>query len=104
MNRTQTACFALLASAFVLAAILVVQIDRKAEANAAHADGQNVLQTTFQMMTATTRNDDESLFILDNTKGVMVVYSANIGRKQLTPVTAIRMEEIFGGRRGGRDR
>ena len=105
MNRTQTACFALLASAFVLAAILVIQLDRKAEANAAHADGQNVLQTTFQMMTARTRGNqgggDESLFILDNTKGVLIVYVPNIPRERLEPVTAIKMDNIFGGGGGG---
>lgn len=102
MNRIQTACFCLIASAFVLSAILIVRIDEKAAPNAAHADGQVISQPAFTMMTARTRggggNDvgDESLFILDNNAGVLVVYTPNIGRKQLEPIAGIRMKDIFG--------
>ncbi len=106
MNRTQTACIALLASAFVLAAILIVQIDRKAQPNTAQADGQNIYLQTFQMMTARTRGDgtkgEESLFILDNSSGVLLVYAPNVGRKQIDPVTAIKLADVFGGGGGGR--
>lgn len=104
MNRTQTACFALLASAFVLSAILVVQLDQKAAPNAAQADGQNVTQTGFQMMTAVTRNDDESLFILDSNNGKLVVYSTNIGNKQMKPIATMKMSDVFGGGGGRRPR
>ncbi|MFN3168005.1 MAG: hypothetical protein ACE37H_13175 [Phycisphaeraceae bacterium] len=104
MNRTQTACFALLASAFVLSAILVVQIDRKSQPNAANAD-MVITQPAFTMMTARTRgqqgNGDESLFILDNTSGTLVVYNPNIARKRLEPLTAIKMTDVFGGGGGG---
>ena len=100
MNRIQTACFCLLASAFVLSAILIVRIDQKAAPNAAHADGQVISQPAFTMMTARTRggqdDSDESLFILDNNAGVLVVYAPNVGRKQLTPIAGIKMAEIFG--------
>ncbi|MEM6258445.1 MAG: hypothetical protein AAF711_19335 [Planctomycetota bacterium] len=103
MNRIQTACFCLLASAFVLTAVLLVRIDEKSAPNAAHADGQVIAQPAFTMMTARTRSGgggddiaDESLFILDNNAGVLVVYAPNISRKQLTPVAGIKMTEIFG--------
>ena len=106
MNRTQTACFALIGSAFVLAAILIVQVDRKSQSNTAQADGQVIAQPAFTMMTARTRGGagqggDESLFVLDNNSGVLIVYNPNIGRKQLQPVTAIRMTDVFGGGGGG---
>jgi len=102
MNRIQTACFCLMASAFVLAAILVVRVDQQAGTNAAHADGQVIAQPAFTMMTARTRggggNDsgEESLFILDNNAGVLVVYTPNVARKQLEPIAGIKMTEIFG--------
>ena len=102
MNRIQTACFCLIASAFVLAAILVVRVDQQAAPNAAHADGQVIAMPAFTMMTARTRGGgnngpgEESLFILDNNAGVLVVYTPNIARKQLEPLTGIKMADIFG--------
>ena len=103
MNRIQTACFCLLASAFVLSAILIVQIDQKSAANAAHAD-QVIAQPAFTMMTARTRGggDDgpgeESLFILDNNAGVLVIYAPDVSNKQLKPIEGIKMKDLFGGR------
>ncbi|MEO0477507.1 MAG: hypothetical protein AAF085_16305 [Planctomycetota bacterium] len=103
MNRIQTACFCLLASAFVLSAILIIQIDQKSAQNAAHAD-QVIAQPAFTMMTARTRgggNDgpgEESLFILDNNAGVLVVYAPDVSNKQLKPIEGIKMQNIFGKR------
>lgn len=102
MKNTQTACFALIASAFLLAGILIVRIDEKSQANTAQADGQVLAQPAFTMMTARTRAagggnvGQESLFILENSKGVLVVYNANVGRKQLEPVLARKMSTFFG--------
>lgn len=103
MNRTQTACFCLLASAFVLAAILIVRVDQQAAPNAAQAD-MVIAQPAFTMMTATTRANaegegEESLFVLDNSRGILLVYTPNVGRSQLTPITSIRMSKIFGSKR-----
>lgn len=102
MNHIQTACFCLLASAFVLAAVLVVRVDQQAAPNAAHAD-QVIAQPAFTMMTARTRGGDngpgeESLFILDNNAGVLVVYAPNVGKSQIEPIQGIRMADIFGRR------
>jgi hypothetical protein len=100
MNRIQTACFCLIASAFVLSAILIVRVDQQSASNAAHAD-MVIAQPQFTMMTAATRSNDdgdndESLFILENTRGILLVYTPNIGREQLTPITSIKMSDIFG--------
>ena len=106
MNRIQTASFCLLISAFVLAGILVVRLDRVTTANTALADGQVIAQPNFSLMTARTRGADESLFVLDSSSGRMVVYRPNLGREQLEVVQAFDMAEIFsrGGGRGGRGR
>lgn len=101
MNNTQTACFALLASAFLLAAILIVGIGTKSQDNTAQADGQVVTQTGFTLMTARTRgtppNAEESLFILDSGSGVILVYKPNVGQRGLEPVAVVRMNQLFGG-------
>lgn len=100
MNSIQTACFCLIASAFVLAAILIVRVDAQSAPNAANASGQVIAQPAFTMMTARTRGSqedgEESLFILDNNAGVLVVYAPNIGREQIEPVQGIKMSDIFG--------
>lgn len=107
MKRTQTACFALLASAFVLAAILVIRLDQKTEPNAAHAD-MVITQPAFTLMTARTRgnatNGEESLFVLDNTGGTLIVYKPEVNNKRLTPFAVVKMSDVFGGNAGGRDR
>lgn len=100
-TSTKTACFALLASAFLLAGILIIRIDQKAADNAAHAAGQVITQPAFTMMTARTRGGDgdvgeESLFILDNNSGVLIVYKPVLGsRKQLERVLARDMKSLF---------
>ena len=95
MNNTKLACVALLASAFVLTGFLLVQIDRNTTANEARAD-QVISQPQFSLMTARTSNANESLFVLDNTRGVMLVYKPNFGRKDLEPVTVVEMKDLFG--------
>lgn len=101
MNRTQTACFALLASAFVLSAILIVRLDTKTQPNAAMADGQLISQNAFTLMTARTRGDsgansEESLFLLDNTKGILLVYTPDVGNKRIEPlVPPMKMSDLF---------
>lgn len=99
MNTTQTACFALLASAFLLAGVLIVRIDQKAADNAAEASGQVITQPSFTLMTARTRgnvgDEEESLFILDNNNDRLMVYAPNIARKQLEPVVSLRVSAMF---------
>lgn len=100
MNNTKFACIALLASAFVLAGFLLVQIDRNSTGDLlsqeAQAD-QVIVQAQFSLMTARTSNGNESLFVLDNNRGVLLIYKPNFGRKSLDPVTTIQMKELFGG-------
>lgn len=102
MNRIQTACFMLLASAFVLTGVLVLQLDKIETRNAANADQVIAQPQSFSLMTARTRGDDESLFVLDSQSGKLVIYQPNVGRQQLEVVRAFELSELFGGndRRG----
>jgi len=95
MTRIQTACYCLLASAFVLMGVLIVQMDRTSAPNEAKAD-QVIAQAQFSLMTARTRGEEESLFVLDNRAGALVVYKPNVAREQLEVVTVIPMSDLFG--------
>ena len=99
MKPVQAACFALLASAFVLAAILIVGIDQKSQDNTVNANGQNIVDNNFQLMTAQTRGVEESLFVLSG--NVIVVYTPDVGQQELEPKAVIRMADLFGGGGGG---
>jgi len=98
MNNTKLACVALLASAFVLTGFLLVQIDRNTAGDLlsqeAQAD-QVIAQPQFSLMTARTRQGNESLFVLDNTRGVLMVYKPNFGRQDLEIVKVIPMTDLF---------
>lgn len=106
MNRIQTACICLLASAFLLTGILVARLDSVTGQNAATADQVIAQPQSFSLMTARTRGEDESLFVLDSTSGKLVIYSPNVGQQRLEVVRAFDLTELFGGQpdggRGGR--
>lgn len=82
MNAIQTACCCLIASACVLAGLLVVQISERTEPNTAEA-AQVIARENFTLLTAKTRDSEEALFVLDNSTGVLLVYALNVSGKQL---------------------
>lgn len=103
MTRIQVACYSLTASAFVLAAVLFVQLAGQAEPQA-YAD-LVVNRDNFTFMTAQTANDAESIFLLDNLNEKLLVYDLDIGRKeiklgQVLPLSPGAQSGATGGRRG----
>ncbi|MFG0251220.1 MAG: hypothetical protein ACF8OB_20230 [Phycisphaeraceae bacterium JB051] len=95
MNRTTLACYSLLASAFVLAAMVFMQLQNKsilAEANAAMV----VNDAPVSAMTLRARNDDEVLCILENTSQRLLIYNTDVSRKQLRLVQNINLAQYFG--------
>jgi hypothetical protein len=105
MNRIQLACTGLIVSSLILTGLLLVQLDRKLPANQAQAD-QVIAQQNFTLMTADTREDEQSLFILDNNSATLLIYGVDMGQKRLEPLGGIRLEQVFrgGGSGGGRSR
>ncbi|MEM9883639.1 MAG: hypothetical protein AAF800_12055 [Planctomycetota bacterium] len=103
MKPTPIACYALTASALVLSGMLLVTLAQRtgpAEADAAMV----IARQNFTLMTAATRSGEESLFVLDNTTGTLLVYRLDISREQLVPGGGIRLDEVFsGGNAGGND-
>ena len=96
MTRIETACYALLASAFVLGGLLLYSaggiFEQKAQAEMV------IAQQSFSLMTAQTREGEEALFVLDNSTGALIVYRLNVGRKRLELATAIDLNQVLGGR------
>lgn len=77
MNRTQLACFALTASAFILAAMLVVRLGDLNTAQAALVTQGD----DYVFLTAAT-GGQESLFVLDKNAHMLIVYETEIrGRR-----------------------
>lgn len=98
MNRTALACYSLLASAFVLAGILVAQLPRPLIPSAQAS--MLVNKETLTLMTARTRPDEEALFILDGLKGKLLIYRLDLGKKQLELSGSADLAHVF---RGGRN-
>ena len=101
MNRIHTTCCCLIASAVVLSGLLIVQLgqryDNRAEASLV------IARDNFSLLTAQTRGNEESLFILDNTSGTLLVYHLNVARKRMELVDGLKLETLFAeaGRGGG---
>lgn len=93
MNRTQTACYALIASAFILAGLLIFQLgtQHQNEANA----GMVIAEGSFSIMTARTRTDEESLFVLENNSGILLVYRLELSKREITPVGFLNVAREF---------
>jgi len=94
MTRIQLACCSLLASAFVLAALLVVRIDDRFTTP---AFGEEVItRDNFTLLTGRTEADEESLFIIDNTTQRLLIYRADVARKRIElAYDPINLSELF---------
>jgi len=105
MTRLQTACYALIASALVLSGLLAIQLDGYTQ----KADAALVISgDAFTLLTAQTSNQEESLFVLNNLTGQLVVYRTALGGKAGTgvqPVAGQNLSQLFDGiNQGGRPR
>jgi hypothetical protein len=94
MNRTQLACYAMLASSFVLGGLL---ISRLPSAPAAHAE-EVVSKDTITAMTAATKAGEEALFVLDNNSQMLLIYRLDLGKKRL--MGPVRMNVGVAGQAG----
>jgi len=92
MKPIETACYSLIASAFILAGLLIVQIS--ATPNTAQAD-LVIARENFTLMTAKTRSKEESLFVLNNSTSRLLIYSLDVGRDRLELAGGADLAEIF---------
>ncbi|QDU71978.1 hypothetical protein [Mucisphaera calidilacus] len=90
---TRLACYFLIASGFVLSGFLLTQardyVDNPAQA------AMVINRDNLTLMTAKTRNGEESLFVLDNQNARLFVYRVDINRNQMNLVGLQDLNEIF---------
>lgn len=94
MDRTNFACCILLASAFVLSGMLLMQTQPTAKAEMV------VNKDTVTLMTAKTRPDAESLFVIDSLNEKMLIYNTDLGKKRILLAQTVNLKTLFG--KGGR--
>lgn len=100
MTRIQASCFMLIASACVLAGLLISSIgsplDTPAKAEMLLKSGNATL------LTASTDDDEESLFLLDGNRGRLLIYTPNINDNELELRQSLPLSRIFGDVAGTR--
>lgn len=96
MNRVQMACYSLLASAFILAALVFVQASRLAD-NRAHAEMTITKGTVTMLSTQSWQADTELVYVLDSRSGVLMCYTLEPNRKiiELLPGGALHVPTAF---------
>lgn len=95
MSRIQLACYSLIASAFLLAGLLVVQVGDRLETP---AEGAMVInQQNFTLMTARTRSNEEALFVMDDNSGQLMVYKTEVARDRIELAAVVPIRQIFQG-------
>ena len=109
MNRTQLGCYTLLASAFVLAAMILMQASRLID-DRAHAE-MVVNKDSVTMITTQFQTDSEILYILDSRSGRLFAYMLDPNTQVIQPMSTMDLGREFGaagggagGDRGGADR
>ncbi len=98
MSRIQLACYGLIGSAFVLAALLVVQMESKRVLPEASAD-QVISRANLTIMTARTSTQDESLFVLDNATQRLLIYQTKLqgAKGRIEFIDNISLKQMFAG-------
>ncbi|QDU34882.1 hypothetical protein KS4_29580 [Poriferisphaera corsica] len=103
MNRTQLACYTLLASTFILTAILVVVLtNSSAFQNTAEAD-VSITKRNVTYLTAQIRNGEDGLFVLDGPTGKLAIYRTDSQRKNIELLHREDVNELFAQAMQGRE-
>lgn len=102
MNRTQAACYSLIASMFVLAGLLIVHVSGRLTPSA-YAD-MVTSKESLTLLTASTRAGEEALFVLDSINEKLMIYRLDIGKKQLELASAADLRQLFQSGDEGRRR
>lgn len=99
MNGIQVACWSLAASAFLLGGILVAELG-SLQGNQAKAN-MVIDRDNFALMTARTEVGGESLFVLDNIHGELLIYTMDVPNHRLNLVGSVNLNATFGQQQQG---
>lgn len=103
MKRFEFASYSLLASAFVLAGLLVVQMQNHTVLPTANAE-MVLNRGNITLMTAQTRPNEEAIFILENTTAKLLVYKVDAAKKRIDLARSAELApwlRAAGGNRSG---
>jgi hypothetical protein len=100
MTRIETACYCLIASAFVLTGFLLMRVS--AMPNTAEA-ALVISRDNFTLLTAKTRDSEESLFVINNSTDRLLIYTLDLGRKRIELSGGADLAELFNRGGGGDD-
>ena len=103
MTHIQMACYALIASAFILAGLLLVQLQQQAMLTQQAQAEMVINRTNYTLMTTRTKTDEEALFVINNITNRLLIYTTNAGRRQINLVGNQDLLQLFqtGGGGGG---
>lgn len=97
MHKKNFACYSLIASALILAALLFVQVQNHLPT----ANANMVLNRgSLTMLTAPTAQGEESLFIIDSRSNRLLIYQTDIGQGRLELKQSINLAEVGNAPRG----
>jgi len=100
MNRIQIACYTMLATAFVLTSLILLQASRLIESRA-HAE-MVVNKDAVTMISTQYQGDSELVYILDSRSGRLFAYMLNPNSRTIDLMATADMTREFGGaQRGG---
>lgn len=100
MTAIQKACYILTASAVVLAALLLAAVQERF-IPAAQATPLIVSRESLTMMTARTRVNQESLFVLDNASQKLLIYDLDVAKQRMNLAGFIELGQLFAANTGG---
>ncbi|MCC7408901.1 MAG: hypothetical protein IT442_12570 [Phycisphaeraceae bacterium] len=95
-TRITLACYGLLASALLLAGLLIAQLQRH-QPDLLPAAQANMLLTAdqYSFLTARTRNNEDGLFVIDNRERKLLIYRIDTSRKRMEPLQIVDIDQIF---------
>ena len=99
MRRTELACYGLLASALLLAGMLVVQLQSGGSLTPSANAEMTLTRGDLTVMTARTKDNEEALFVMDNITQELHVFTLDFSKKRLKRNVTKRLDRIFGTRR-----
>lgn len=106
MKRIELACYGLLVSAFLLAGMLMVQLQGGGSLTSTAEAEMALTRGDLTVMTAQTKSNEEALFVMDNVSGELHVFTLDISKQRLQRNQSRQLNKIFGNRDkgGGEDR
>ena len=97
MDRTSLCRYSLTASAFVLGGLLLFAVTLRGGLDTSARGDLIVSKDTFTLMTATTRPDEEAVFVLDSLEEQMLIYALDLkgtgGRLKL--IGRLDLRDVF---------